>query len=120
MSIGQSDYFEDYLHGPGDRRIIARMPLTEQDKLALKEQIATLLELNEPESILATLGSVAQRMAHSVTRGAITELEALRWQALADACASVEKELERANAPRQTPQDGVMMQDRHLQPKAGC
>lgn len=81
------------------------MPLSDQEKTALKEQIATLLELNEPESILATLGRVAQRMAHSATRGAITELEALRWQAIANACASVANELERANAPRQAPQE---------------
>ena len=76
------------------------MPLNDQEKNALKEQLATLLELNEPESILATLQRVAERMAHSVTRGAITEGEALRWQSLANACASVEKEIERLNAPQ--------------------
>jgi hypothetical protein len=83
--------------------MLSPMPLSEQEKTALKEQLAVLLELNEPESILATLQRVADRMAHSVTRGAITELEALRWRSLADACASVSKELELAGAPRQAP-----------------
>ena len=105
MSIGQRDYFKDYLQGLGDRRIIRAMPLTDQEKIALKEQVGTLLELNEPESILATLQRTAQRMAHSATRGAITEIEALRWQSVANACASVANELERANAPRQAPQE---------------
>jgi hypothetical protein len=83
------------------------MPLTDQEKIALKEQLAALLDLNEPESIVATLQRVAQRMAHSVTRGAITDLEAQRWQSLANACQSVAKELERANAPRQAPQEAA-------------
>jgi hypothetical protein len=81
------------------------MPLTDQAKNALKEQLALLFELGEPEAILATLQRVAERMAHSVTRGAIGEGEALRWQSLAKACASVEKELEAAHTPRQAPQD---------------
>lgn len=84
------------------------MPLNEQEKTALKEQLAMLLELGEPESILATMRRVAERMAHSVTRGAIGEFEALRWQALANACQAVGQELASAHAPRQaqeTPQD---------------
>lgn len=76
------------------------MPLNVQEKLALRDQIELLLEADEPEAILATLQRMAERKAHGVTRGKISELEALRWQALADACAAVEKELELANAPR--------------------
>ena len=76
------------------------MPLSEQEKNGLRDQLALLLEANEPESILATLQRLAERKAHSVTRGAITELEALRWQSLANACASAAQELDRANAPR--------------------
>jgi predicted nucleic acid-binding Zn ribbon protein len=83
------------------------MPLSEQEKNGLRDQLALLLEANEPESILATLQRLAERKAHSVTRGAITELEALRWQSLANACASAAKELELANAPRQAQRSAV-------------
>lgn len=102
------------------RRIIRAMPLTEQEKNGLTQQLAMLLEADEPEAILATLQRVAERMAHRVTRAAISDLEALRWQALADACESVQRELDRANAPRsrqtapqaqQTPQDTPQDQD---------
>jgi hypothetical protein len=91
------------------------MPLTEQEKNGLTQQLAMLLEADEPEAILATLQRVAERMAHRVTRAAISDLEALRWQSLADACEAVQRELDRANAPRsrqtapqapsETPQD---------------
>ena len=102
--------FRPQLRGLSARRIIRAMPLSEQEKNGLRDQLALLLEANEPESILATLQRLAERKAHSVTRGAITELEALRWQALADACASAAQELERANAPRQTPQTPIHAQ----------
>jgi len=87
------------------------MPLTDQEKNGLTQQLAMLLEADEPEAILATLQRVAERMAHRVTRAAISDLEALRWQALADACEAVQREIDRANAPRsrqtaqQTPQE---------------
>lgn len=111
MSIGQRDYFQIYLREAGERRIIPPMPLSDNEKTALKEQVATLLELNEPESILATLQRVAERMAHSVTRGAITELEAQRWQAVAKACQAVEKELERANTRQISPEGAAAIQN---------
>ena len=75
------------------------MPLTDQEKNALAAQLAMLLEANEPEAILMTLRRTAERMAQRITRADITELEALRWNALAEACAAVEKQLESANAP---------------------
>ena len=99
------------------RRIIRAMPLTDQEKNGLTQQLAMLLEADEPEAILATLQRVAERMAHRVTRAAISDLEALRWQALADACEAVQREIERANAPRsrqtaqQTPQEAQQDQD---------
>ena len=82
------------------------MPLTEHEKIGLTQELAILLEANEPEAMLAVLRRVADRMARRVIRASISDLEALRWQKLAEACASVEKELELANAPRtaqQTP-----------------
>jgi hypothetical protein len=105
------------------RRIIRAMPLTDQEKNGLTQQLAMLLEADEPEAILATLQRVAERMAHRVTRAAISDLEALRWQSLADACQAVQREIERANAPRsrqtaqqaqqaqQTPQEAQQDQD---------
>lgn len=76
------------------------MPLTDHEKNALTAQLAMLLEANEPEAILMTLRRTAERMAQRILRADITELEALRWNALAGACLAVEKQLERANAPK--------------------
>jgi hypothetical protein len=41
------------------------MALNEQQKLALKQLLSTLLGMDEPEAILATLRRVAERQAHS-------------------------------------------------------
>lgn len=76
------------------------MPLNAQQKDALSFQLCTLLELDEPEAVLSTLQRIAERKAFSATLGAIELDEAERWQALADALASVRHEL--ANAS-QTP-----------------
>lgn len=79
------------------------MPLTDQEKDGLRQQLATLLEHNEPEAILATLKLVARRKAHSVTRGLITTEEAERWQSLGQALDAGEAELTRRNAPKARP-----------------
>jgi hypothetical protein len=73
------------------------MRLTEQEKEGLRQQLELLLEANEPEAALATLRRIAERKAHSVTRGAINDLEARRYQALAEALKAVEDELDRAH-----------------------
>jgi hypothetical protein len=90
------------------------MLLTEQEKEGLRQQLQLLLEADEPEAVLATLRRIAERKAHSVTRGAISDNEARRYQALADALKAVEEQLDRvqehqlaqptqANAPQTEP-----------------
>ena len=74
------------------------MLLTEQEKEGLRQQLQLLLEADEPEAVLATLRRIAERKAHSVTRGAISDNEARRYQALAEALHAVEDELDRAHA----------------------
>jgi len=73
------------------------MRLTEQEKEGLRQQLELLLEANEPEAALATLRRIAERKAHSVTRGSIGDHEARRYQALAAALKAVEEELDRAH-----------------------
>jgi hypothetical protein len=72
------------------------MRLTEQEKEGLRQQLQLLLEANEPEAVLATLRRIAERKAHAVTRGVISDNEARRYQALAEALQCVEDELDRA------------------------
>lgn len=73
------------------------MPLSAQEKDALTFQIAMLVEAGEPDAVIATLRRMADRMAHRATRGLIDWDEAVRWMALAEACASVEAEIEARN-----------------------
>jgi len=73
------------------------MLLTEQEKDGLRQQLQLLLEANEPEAALATLRRIAERKAHSVTRGLISDNEARRYQALATALKAVQEELDRAH-----------------------
>ena len=87
------------------------MPLTEHEKIGLTQELAILLEANEPEAMLAVLRRTAERMAQRVFRASISDLEALRWQRLAEACHAVEKELELANAPRKAQQAPPASQD---------
>jgi hypothetical protein len=77
------------------------MPLREHEKDALRFQLGQLLEFDEPEAILGTMRRVAERKAHTVTRGLISAQEAKRWTKLGEALRKVEDELERLNAPRQ-------------------
>ena len=72
------------------------MLLTEQEKEGLRQQLTLLLEADEPEAVLATLRRIAERKAHAVTRGLISDNEARRYQALAAALKCVEDELDRA------------------------
>jgi hypothetical protein len=74
------------------------MLLTQQEKEGLRQQLTLLLEADEPEAVVATLRRIAERRAHAVTRGAISDNEARRYQALADALKCVEDELDRAHA----------------------
>jgi hypothetical protein len=74
------------------------MLLTQQEKEGLWQQLQLLLEADEPEAVLATLRRIAERKAHSVTRGFISGDEARRYQALAEALKVVEEELDRAQA----------------------
>jgi hypothetical protein len=71
------------------------MALTVQELDALKFQLTTLLEFDEPMAILTTLRRVAERKAHHVTRGLISRDEAERWTILANALSRVEAEIER-------------------------
>jgi hypothetical protein len=73
------------------------MLLTDQEKEGLRQQLTLLLEANEPEAMLATLRRIAERKAHSVTRGLISDNEARRYQAIAAALKCVEDELDRAH-----------------------
>jgi hypothetical protein len=70
------------------------MSLNAHEKDALTFQLGALLEYDEPSAILATLQRIAERKAFSATR-AIDHDAAQRWQALANALASVRQELER-------------------------
>jgi hypothetical protein len=89
------------------------MPLTEQEKQGLVQQLAILLEANEPEAMLATLGRVCDRKAlegaQSNPMRQMSEREADRWRALSQSCQNVAQELERINAPRsaQTPENAA-------------
>ena len=78
--------------------MIPPMLLTQQEKEGLWQQLQLLLEADEPEAVLATLRRIAERKAHSVTRGFISDNEARRYQALAEALEAVEDELGRADA----------------------
>jgi len=73
------------------------MPLTEQEKIGLSQQLATLLEGNEPEAMVATLQRIGERKAFD---DQISDRERDRWNALAQSCQTVATELERANAPQ--------------------
>jgi hypothetical protein len=64
-------------------------------KEALVQQLALLVEYDEPAAVLATLKRIAERRAHSATRGQIGWDEAARWVTLAEALERVEKHLDR-------------------------
>jgi len=66
------------------------MALSAQQLDALKLQLISLLEFDEPMAVLVTLRRVAERKAHSVTRGHITFEAAERWSLLANALHRVE------------------------------
>ena len=89
------------------------MPLTDQEKQGLAQQLTILLEANEPEAMLSTLQRVCERKAfEGVSEGPMrqmSEREADRWRALAQSCQNVAQEFERANAPRcaQTPENAA-------------
>jgi len=75
------------------------MSLTEQEKIGLRDQLAALIEANEPEAMLATLQRVCERKASSGGL-MLSEQEASRWRALGESCQRVAQELETANAPK--------------------
>lgn len=71
------------------------MPLSVHEKAALRLQFAELIEADEPEVVLGMMRRIAERMALRVTRGTVTLNEARRWQNLAEALGSVERQLRR-------------------------
>ena len=87
------------------------MLLTQQEKEGLRQQLTLLLEADEPEAVVATLRRIAERRAHAVTRGAISDNEARRYHALAEALKAVEDELDRAYLAQPTQADAPVAED---------
>lgn len=68
------------------------MRLTEQERNNLRDYLAILLEAGEPEAFIGSLRRMAERKAHSFTRGKIDADECKRWLILAEALTKVERE----------------------------
>jgi hypothetical protein len=69
------------------------LPLQPQEKDALVQQLAILVEMNEPDAALATLKRIAERRAHAATRPPSVDVqEAVRWLDLAEALGRVQRE----------------------------
>jgi hypothetical protein len=60
---------------------------------SLRHHLMILMEADEPEAILGSLQRIAERKAHSVIRGHVTEHDAERWLRLAKALARVQEDL---------------------------
>lgn len=69
------------------------MKLSEQEKAALINYLGVLLDADEPNAFLGSLRRIAERKAHSFTRGLIQKAECEQWWALADALSKVEREI---------------------------
>ena len=69
------------------------MRLSDGEKDALRAYLWLLLDADEPEAFLGSLRRMAERKAHSFTRGKIDANECERWLVLAEALLKVEREL---------------------------
>ena len=67
--------------------------LTELERHNLRGFLTILLEAGEPEVFLACLRRIAERKAHSFTRGMIDADECKRWLMIAEALTKVEREV---------------------------
>jgi hypothetical protein len=70
--------------------------LSELERAALHEYLGLLLDADEPGAFLGSLRRIAERKAHSFTRGKIDADECGEWLALADALIQVEQKLHAA------------------------
>ena len=68
------------------------MRLNEQEKEALKHYLWVLLDADEPGAFLGSLRRIAERKAHSFTRGKINARECEQWLALAEILWKIEHE----------------------------
>ena len=75
---------------PADERL--RVRLSENEQAALRHYLWVLLDADEPGAFLGSLRRVAERKAHSFTRGGIEADECGQWLALAEALNKVEHE----------------------------
>jgi hypothetical protein len=70
-----------------------------------KDQLQLLVDLNEPEALLATMARLARRVSDgAVTGGPMTPGEQKRWRNVADALVNAEAEVSAANQPARTQQ----------------
>ena len=76
------------------------MRLSEQEQAAFRHYLWVLLDANEPRAFLSSLRRLAERKAHSFTRGKIDADECGEWLALAEALAQVEQKLHAAASPK--------------------
>jgi hypothetical protein len=67
--------------------------LNDQEQAAFRHYLWVLLDANEPKAFLGSLRRLAERKAHSFTRGKIDADECGEWLALAEALCKVEREL---------------------------
>ena len=72
------------------------MRLSELERAALHEYLGLLLDADEPGAFLGSLRRIAERKAHSFTRGNIDADECGQWLALAEALTQVEEKLHAA------------------------
>ena len=76
------------------------MRLSDGEKDALRAYLWLLLDADEPEAFLGSLRRMAERKAHSFTRGKIDADECGQWLALVEALIQVEQKLHAAVSPK--------------------
>jgi hypothetical protein len=69
------------------------MSLSGNEKGELAQTAATLIELDEPEALLATLKRACERKALDRSQGLIDDAAAARWEGLAKSLAEAETRL---------------------------
>jgi hypothetical protein len=68
-----------------------------------KEQLQLLVDLNEPEALLATMARLARRVADGLVIGPMTPGELQRWAIVADALIKAEADIAAYETPRKPP-----------------
>lgn len=76
------------------------MPLSEKEKRDAEQSLATLVDLDEPDALVASLRVMCERKAQDKL---IVAGERERWRNAEKALSDVLGELERANAPKPKP-----------------